>query len=232
MEFNSLSVMLIENGQSTGRSGSAGGHAAVERETAGEHAAVWDYATAGIPDDLFIRGDVPMTKEEVRSVTVSKLRLREDSVLYDIGAGTGSVSIECGLRMKHGWIYAIEKEKDALELIRKNIDRFGTENVTVVEGEAPEALDGLPEADRVFIGGSGGSMEGILDRVSGTGSRPLRVVVNAVVLENAYAAMEGLRKRGFHSLDVVCMSVSRGKPVGGGHLMQALNPVYIISAER
>lgn len=214
MKFNSLSIMLVVN-----------------KFKASSSNEIWEFTTPGILDEMFVRGDVPMTKEEVRSVTLSKLRLKEDSVLFDIGAGTGSVSIECGLRMKKGKVYAIEKEIDAVELIKKNCLKFGLRNLNVVEGEAPTALNGLPIPDRVFIGGTNGSMEGILEwvyKIAGS----VRVVVNAVAIETVCEAVEGLTGRGFKNIDITCVSISRGRPVGKKHLMQALNPVYIISGER
>ncbi len=214
MEFDSLSILLLKR---TGLPEKA--------------ARVWEYETGGIPDELFLRGEVPMTKEEVRAAALSKLRLKEDSVLFDIGAGTGSVAIECGLLMKQGHVYAIEKEKDALELIRRNIEKFGVGNVKVVEGTAPGSLKGLPVPDRVFIGGSGGRMEEILDFIAATGGRRLRVVANLIVLENACELIKGLEKRGFCNMDIACIAISRGRQAGEGHMLQALNPVYIISAE-
>lgn len=214
MEFGSLSLMLVEN------------PAAKKAQSP-----AWEYETSGIPDEMFIRGEVPMTKEEVRSVTLSKLRLREDSVVYDVGAGTGSVSIECALRMKHGRVYAIEKEQNALELIRANILKFGLNNITLVEGVAPYILHRLPEPDRIFIGGTGGSMEDILDWIFHL-SGDVRIVINAVAIESAYEALAGLQKQGCKEVEITCVSVARGRTAGKKHLMQALNPVYIISGEK
>jgi precorrin-6Y C5,15-methyltransferase (decarboxylating) len=213
MEFNSLSVMLVE-----------------KRFTSLPPSPLWNFTTAGIPDELFIRGAVPMTKAEVRAVTLSKLRLKENSVLYDIGAGTGSVAVECGLRMRRGRVFAIEKEPDARALIGENAAKFGVDNLTVVPGEAPYVLSGLPEPDRVFVGGTGGRMEEILDWICQI-SHSFRIVVNAVAIESAYEALAGFKNRGFQDIDLTCVSVSRGRPAGEKHLLQALNPVYIISAE-
>ncbi len=214
MRFNSLALMLLENGLASRKPGPA-----------------WKYTTTGIPDELFIRGNVPMTKEEVRALSLAKLRLEEDSVLYDIGAGTGSVSVECGLRMNQGRVYAIEQDPEALALIRQNAVKFGINNLTVVAGKAPGALLGLPEPTRIFIGGTDGAMESILDWIERV-DHCLRVVINAVTIESAHEALAGFTKRGFLDLDITCVSVARGRPVGGKHLMQALNPVYIISADK
>jgi len=214
MKFDNLSVMLVEN----------------RRSSNSPHES-WQFATSGIPDEMFVRGGIPMTKEEIRAVTLAKLRLKEDSVVYDIGAGTGSISVECGLMAKKGHVYAIDKEREAIELIKKNALKFGVCNITAVEGEAPRALEGLPKPDRVFIGGSGGNMESILDWIFQTGAR-LRIVVNAAAVETVHEALEGLKKTGFACIDISCVSVSRGRLAGSKHLMQALNPVYIIGAEK
>lgn len=190
-----------------------------------------DYVTPGIPDSRFIRGDVPMTKEEVRTISLSKLKLKKDSIVYDIGAGSGSVSIECALLSPGGKIFAIEKNPEGIELIKKNADKFGTPNITIVHGNAPEVLNGLIEPNRVFIGGTSGSMSDILDYVTKL-VKKVRVVINTVTIESTYEAISGLERRGFENIEIVNIAVSRGKAVGGKNLMQALNPIYIISADK
>ncbi|MCX7746400.1 MAG: precorrin-6y C5,15-methyltransferase (decarboxylating) subunit CbiE [Clostridia bacterium] len=191
----------------------------------------WGYKTYGIPDEAFIRGNVPMTKQEVRSISLSKLCLREESIVYDIGAGTGSITVECGLVIRRGKVYAIEKNGEALELIQKNLEAFGVENAHVINGYAPHALCGLSEPDRVFIGGSGGNMESILETIAHM-ERDMKVVLNTVTIESTYEAIHYLEKLGFYNIDIVNISASRGKTAGGKHLMQAMNPVYIISADK
>lgn len=213
MEFNSLAVMLVEKRIS---------HSTLEP--------IWDYTTTGIPDELFIRSDVPMTKSEVRAVSLSKLRLKENSILYDIGAGTGAIAVECGLRMKQGRVFAIEQDPCAQALIRGNAAKFGVSNLTMVAGAAPGVLKGLPKPDRVFIGGTDGRMAEILDWICHNSHR-LRIVANAVTIESAYEALSGFKDRNFKAIDLTSVAVSRGRPVGGKHLLQALNSVYIISAE-
>jgi precorrin-6B C5,15-methyltransferase / cobalt-precorrin-6B C5,C15-methyltransferase len=213
MSFDSLAIMLLQN-----------------ENAADSTNVIWNYTTPGIPDEMFIRGQVPMTKEEVRAVTLSKLKLKKNHVVYDIGAGTGSVSIECALNCKSGTVYAIEKEDDAVELIEKNASKFGLDNIRVVHDEAPAALRGLPEPDRVFIGGSSGNMSEILNYVKVL-NKAVRVVVNAVAIESVYEALKGFEESGYENIDISFVSVSRGRAAGSKHLMQALNPVYIISAE-
>lgn len=214
MEFDSLSVMLVESKPDDWYCGSG-----------------WKYITPGIPDDMFIRGSVPITKEEIRAVTISKLRLKRDHIVFDIGAGTGSVSIECGTACGIGKVYAVEKDSEALGLIARNIEKFGLDNVSVIKGESPNVLEGLPGPDRVFIGGSGGSMEGILNWAARS-DKNVRVVVNAVTIESTYEALEGLKRNGFENIDITGISASKGRMAGGKHIMQAVNPVYIISAEK
>ena len=134
-------------------------------------------------DEWMIRGKVPMTKSEVRAVSLSKLELRPDSVLWDIGAGTGSVSVEASFFLPDGQVYAVEKKPEALELIRKNVEKFRRENVTAVAGEAPDVLRGLPDPTHVFLGGTSGRMREILDALRRR-NPAVRVVANAISLES------------------------------------------------
>jgi precorrin-6Y C5,15-methyltransferase (decarboxylating) len=188
----------------------------------------WPYLTPGIPDSAFIRETVPLTKEEVRAVTLAKLRLRRDSVVFDIGAGTGSVSVECALLAPAGQVYAIERNSAALKLLAGNRERFDADNIVVVPGSAPDILAQLPPPDRVFIGGTGGNLAAIIEWLSGLATMP-RVVLNAVTLETTYQAMEGFQASGF-TTELIQLAVARGATYGGKHLLQALNPIYIISA--
>lgn len=214
MSFGSLSIMVIEYQ-----------HESISYEQ------IWNYTVPGIPDEMFIRGNVPITKEEVRTISISKLRLRKDNIVLDIGAGTGSISIECGLRCTNGIIYAVEKNPEAVNLIEKNISKFNLSNIKVIEGEAPGVLEVLPQPDRIFIGGSSGNMDSIIEWVCRLDSKP-RVVANAVTIESAYEVIESFRKRRFENMEIINVGVSRGRSIGQKHLMQALNPVYIISAEK
>jgi len=213
MSFESLSLMIIENTSSKGPD------------------RYWKYRTPGIPDSMFLRGNVPMNKEEVRTIAIAKLRLKEDSIVIDVGAGTGSVSIECALICGKGKVYAVEKEKEAVELIRMNIDKFAAENVTVIEGSAPDILQGLPAPDRVFIGGTGGNMDSIFEWIAKSTNK-VRVVVNAISPESVYEALKSMEKWGYKDAELVNAAVSKGCRAGGKHIMKAMNPIYIISAEK
>lgn len=192
--------------------------------------AVKDWQTPGLPDDLFIRGDVPMTKELVRLTSVCKLRLATTHVVYDVGAGTGSVAVECALQAKAGSVYAIERSPKACELIRQNASKFAAYNLHVVQSEAPAGLEELPPPDRVFVGGTGGMLLSILDEV--LLKNPLcRIVINAILLESAADAVRALKERNCQ-VDVVQLAASVARPITSGSMMLAQNPIYIISGER
>ena len=185
--------------------------------------------TGYLPDSEFIRGKVPMTKEEVRTASISHLQLTQDAVVYDIGAGTGSVTVTAALRACRGRVFAIEKKPEAVELIRKNIHKFHAANVTVVEGTAPEAFAGLPAPTHVFIGGSGGRIDEIIGSVMHA-SPAVRIVINVVTLETLHAALTSLKANGMDDPDVVCLSAARVEKAGRYHLMRGEDPVYIITA--
>ena len=183
---------------------------------------------SGLPDDAFLRGNVPMTKEEVRALALSKLRLEEHHVVWDVGAGTGSVSVECALSCPAGRVFAVEKKEEALALLEENRERFQAANLSIVAGTAPEALKDLPAPDRVFIGGTSGELGEILDVIFDK-NPAARVVCTAVTLETVaeaarlFAHLEGA--------DMVQVSATRTRSAGRYHLMDAQNPVWIFSGE-
>lgn len=181
-----------------------------------------------IPDENFIRGTAPMTKSEIRTLAVTKLKLKPDSVIYDIGAGTGSVSIEMALVSPDGIIYAIEKESEAAELIRQNKAKFGTPNIEVIHGTAPDALQELPAPTHAFIGGSSGNLNEIV-QVLLSKNKDMRIVITAVTLETVSEALSCIANFGFKCRDIVQLSVSKSREVGSYNLMTAQNPVYIFT---
>ena len=205
-EFEDLSVLLAENPDPVVRP--------------------WN--GSGLPDDAFLRGDVPMTKEEVRTLALSKLRLNEDSVVWDVGAGTGSVSIECALSCPAGRVFAVEKKEAALALLAENKARFHASNLTIVGGTAPEALEELPAPDRVFLGGTSGELSEILDVIFRK-NPAARVVCTAVTLETVAEAARLFA--GLEGADMVQVSATRTRQAGRYHLMDAQNPVWIFSGE-
>ncbi len=186
--------------------------------------------THGIPDSQFIRGNVPMTKEEIREISVSKLHLARDSVVYDIGAGTGSVAVECARMAYNGKVYAVEKNEEAIKLIERNKILHGTDNLEIIKGEAPGILDGLEVPTHVFIGGSSGRLNQIIDIIFGKNGNA-RIVINAVTLETIIEVQSIIKEKGLHG-DITCITVSKAKEAGNYHMMMGLNPVWIIVLER
>lgn len=183
-----------------------------------------------IADSEFIRGKVPMTKEEVRTVSLSKLRLKESDTLLDIGAGTGSLSIEAALMLKKGRVIAVERNSEGIELIGENCRKFGAENITVIEGMAPEALETVERVDAIFIGGSGGQLKAICALAAELLPTGGRVVINAVTLETITEAGEALKANGFTTPEIVQLAVNRLEPVGRVTMFKAANPVFVISS--
>ena len=185
-------------------------------------------AVHGIRDEEFLRGKAPMTKEEVRTVSLSKLCLGEDSVCYDVGAGTGSVSIEMALRAWNGEVYAIEKKEDALGLLKENRQKFAVDNLKIIPGTAPEAMMELPVPTHAFIGGSSGNMNEIVKLLLEKNPE-VRIVINCITLETVTEAMNAIRDFNLTDVDIVQLGAARSKTVGRYHMMMGENPIYIIS---
>lgn len=187
-------------------------------------------STHGIPDEEFIRGKAPMTKEEVRSVSLSKLRLTEDSICYDVGAGTGSVSVEMALRADQGQVFAIEKKEEAAALLEENKQKFAVDNLEIIKGEAPQALENLPAPTHAFIGGSSGNLKEIVALLLGKNPQ-VRIVINCITLETISEALDVLKEYDFQQREVVQLAASRSKEIGRYHLMMGENPIYIITCQ-
>lgn len=203
--FNSLSVLLVEAAE------------------------VLPRRAPGLPDEAFERGDVPMTKQEVRAAVLAKLAVRPEDILWDVGAGTGSVSVELALAAPRGRVYAVECRPEGCALIKANREKFRTRNLVLVEGLAPDALSDLPAPDAVFIGGSKGSLAAIVDAALDK-NPAARICVSAIALESLSAAVAALTAKG-QTVQVSQIAVSRSKAVGGLHLMMAQNPIYLITGE-
>jgi len=189
----------------------------------------------GLPDEAFQRGGgeggvVPMTKSEVRAVCLSKLRLTRGAVCWDVGAGTGSVATEMALQAANGHVYAIEGKASALELLKRNRERFRAENLTVVGGMAPEVCRDLPSPSHVFIGGSGGKMREILALVLEK-NPAARIVATAVSLESVAELTACMQEFPFTHTEVVSLCVARDRKAGNYHLMTGQNPIYIFTME-
>lgn len=206
-EFDSLSVMFIENPDAN------------------------EVVGIGIDDTQFIRSDVPMTKAEVRAISMAKLALHADSVVWDIGAGTGSVSVECALAAYKGKVFAVEKEADAVELIKSNKLKFKADNITIVQGIAPDMLKDLPSPTHAFIGGSGGKLRGILELLLEKNPY-VRIVMNTVTLESQAEAFACAKEYSFEDFEAVSVNISRTKKAGQYNLMAAQNPVTVFVMQK
>jgi precorrin-6Y C5,15-methyltransferase (decarboxylating) len=185
--------------------------------------------TLGIPDEEFASIKKLITKEEIRVVTLAKLKLRHDMTLWDLGAGSGSVSIEADHLLPNGRIFAVERNPQCIEFIKENLNKFNARHVTLVEGEAPECLETLPDPDRVFIGGSGGNLWEILEAVDLRLPAEGRVVINAVTLDTLTAATEYFDNAGYQ-VEVTTVNIARTRPLTDYKMFEAYNPVYIIAA--
>ena len=192
--------------------------------------------THGLPDDAFTRGKAPMTKTEVRTVSLAKLCLEEDSICYDIGAGTGSVSVEMALRASQGSVYSIEKKEDALALLEENKKKFALDHMHIIPGTAPEAMEELPIPTHAFIGGSSGNMKEIVELLLEKNPQ-VRMVINCITLETVGEAlscikeMQTKRSEWEWESEVVQLGVARSKEIGRYHMMMGENPIYIITIQ-
>ena len=206
-DFDSLSVMLIDNDKFIDSS-----------------------VTHGLTDEEFIRGEVPMTKSEVRAISISKMSLKEDSIVYDIGAGTGSVSVEMALRVGKGKVFAIEKNPKAIELLKRNKKKFMTSNLEVIEGIAPDMMEELPPPTRAFIGGTSGNLRSIIGKLLEKNPK-VKIVINAITLETISEAIECIKEFNLVDVEIVQVAISKGKALGKYNMMIGQNPIYIITCK-
>lgn len=187
----------------------------------------------GIEDEQFIRGDVPMTKQEIRILTIAKAHIRPDSVVWDVGAGTGSISIEAALLAKEGHVYAVERNPEGIRLIGENAAKFGVKNLTAVESEAPHGLSELPSCDAAIIGGSGRQLAPILDMIASRLKPGGRVVLNCITIQTLASCLTYMRahKKTF-SYEAVQVQVNRLQAVGPYDMAKGINPIYIVAGEK
>ena len=195
---------------------------------------MWKYSTPGIPDEFFERlEEVPITKEEVRVVQISKARLSPGQTVYDVGCGSGSISIEAALQIKSsGKVYSVDFDPKAVELTKKNLAKFGISNVTVVLGNATEKIFELPPADAIFIGGTGGDTKEILKLCESKLKIGGRIVIGTILIETLFAVLDIIEKLKFSEVDVTQITVSKSRKTSTGTMMLARNPVTIISATK
>jgi len=194
---------------------------------------LWPYTTPGIPDELFERlPGIPMSQRETRLLLVAQLRLKPDSILWDIGAGTGTIPVETGLLCPHGRIVAIERDEEVASLIHRNCDRFEVGNVDVIEGNAPECLQAIPHSpQRVCIEG-GRSLKAILQQAWSYLEPQGRIVATAVSLESLYAISETLAELQALNVEVVQSVINRLETRGNQQFFAAVDPIFILSGEK
>jgi cobalt-precorrin-6B (C15)-methyltransferase len=193
---------------------------------------LWDYRTPGIPDELFDRvEDVPITKEDVRALVISKLRLKENSSAIDVGCGSGSITVEMCLQTKGNKIYAIDFDEKAVELTRKNLLKFNVK-AEVIFSKAQDILPFLPQVDAILIGGTSGEVERIVnlgvDRLNNGG----RIVIDTVLIETTYRALTTINQANLKEVDVTQAIIAKARKVTTGTMMSARNPIIIISATK
>lgn len=195
---------------------------------------MWKYKTPGIPDENFERlDDVPITKEEIRALQISKARLSPGQTVYDIGCGSGSISIEAALQIEaSGKVFAVDFDTKAVELTKKNLEKFGISNVSVIQGDAKEKISELPPTDAIFIGGTGGDTKDIVELCHNKLKTGGRIVIGIILIETFISVLSIIEKLNFTSVDISQITVSKSRKTSTGTMMLARNPVTIISATK
>jgi len=195
---------------------------------------MWNYKTPGIPDEHFERAEkVPITKEEVRTIQISKARLKPGQVVYDIGCGSGSISVEAALQVESsGKVLAIDYDEKAIELTKKNAERFQISNITTIFGNAKEKILELEQADAIFIGGTGGDTKEIVELSQNKLKSGGRIVIGTILIETLSSVLQILEKLQFEAVDITQVTISKSRKTTTGTMMLARNPVTIISASR
>ena len=185
-----------------------------------------------ISDEQFQRGEVPMTKQEIRLFVMAQAMVDPADVVWDIGAGTGSLSVEAALRASRGQVFALDGDAEACALVHANAKKFSLENITVLHGKAPEALKGLPDPDVVFVGGSGGSLTEILSTSASRLKQGGRMLITAVLVETLHDTLRFMDEQSDFHVESCGLQVTRIRPVGGRHMFQSLNSVYVVTCRK
>jgi precorrin-6Y C5,15-methyltransferase (decarboxylating) CbiT subunit len=186
----------------------------------------------GIQDSEFIRGKIPMTKSEIRILALAKARIAEDDIIVDVGAGTGSLSIEAALLAPYGKVYSIEREPEGIDLIQANSKKFAVPNLTAIAGSAPEALSGLPSCDVVFIGGSGGKLDQIIHSCDQLLKPNGRMIITAVTIETLFQALKLMQSKSHYEVEAFSAQIARINQIASYNMLQALNPINIIACSK
>lgn len=188
----------------------------------------------GLADELFERGNIEMTSQEVRAVAISTMKVLPDSIVYDIGAGTGSVAIEAAYAASEGKVYAVECDPAAVTLLKRNCEKMNADNVVVIEGTAPEVLHDLPAADLVFIGGSDGSLEHIVDGVlekNRGAKKDLRMVISLVAMKNIASTVVMLSEKKALKIEYTQVTAGRLRTERERSIIENSDPVFVIKAD-
>ena len=195
---------------------------------------MWDYKTPGIPDEEFERTDkVPITKEEVRTVQIGKARLKPGQTVYDVGCGSGSISVEAALQVESsGKVIAIDYDQNAVDLTKKNLEKFGLSNVSVILGNAKEKISELEQADAIFVGGTGGDTKEIVELSENKLKSGGRIVIGIILIETLYSVLQVMDSLQFKDVDITQVTISKSRKTSTGTMMLARNPVTIISATK
>ena len=195
---------------------------------------MWNFKTPGIPDENFERIErVPITKEEVRTIQISKARLKPGQIIYDIGCGSGSISVEAALQIESsGKVLAIDFDENAIELTKKNAEKFQISNIITIFGNAKEKILDLEEADAIFIGGTGGDTKEIVELSQNKLKTGGRIVIGTILIETLSSVLQILEKLQFESIDITQVTIAKSRKTTTGTMMLARNPVTIISATK
>ena len=195
---------------------------------------MWKFKTPGIPDEEFERTEsVPITKEEIRAIQISKARLSPDQTVLDIGCGSGSITVEAGLQVESGGkVIGVDLDPNAIELTNRNLKKFGIDNTTIILGNAKEKISELPEADAIFIGGTGGDTQEIVQLCEDKLKSGGRIVIGVILIETLYAVLQTVEKLKFDSIDITQITIGKSRKTSTGTMMLARNPVTVISATK
>ena len=195
---------------------------------------MWKYQTPGIPDEEFERTEsVPITKEEVRSIQISKARLSSGQTVLDIGCGSGSITVEAGLQVEsNGKVVGVDFDPNAIELTNTNLKKFGVNNASLILGNAKEKISELPDADAIFIGGTGGDTQEIVQLCESKLRSGGRIVIGVILIETLYAVLQTIESLKFDSVDITQITIGKSRKTSTGTMMLARNPVTVISATK
>ncbi len=195
---------------------------------------MWKSKTPGIPDEEFERIEsVPITKEEIRAIQISKGRLSVGQTVLDIGCGSGSITVEAAIQVEEsGQVIGVDIDPNAIQLSEKNLKKFGITNYSLIEGNAKEKISELPEADTVFIGGTGGDTREIIEFSQNKIKSGGRIVIGVILIETLYSVLQAIEKLDFKEIDITQITIGKSRKTSTGTMMLARNPVTVISATK